>query len=222
MSTRILDNLWQVGGGGLTNPEDAAIYLIRFGDKAALVDAGCGNGHARLKQHISECLPPHVSIEYLLLTHSHYDHTGGAEALKRELGLRIVAHEMDAVYLESGDSDVTAASWYGSRQKPIAVDIKLKDEKTTLSIGSGTVTAIYCPGHSPGSVVYTTHIDDQLVLFGQDVHGPIHPGLLSDENKYQASLAKLAALEADILLEGHFGIFWSKDDVREFIQSFMK
>lgn len=222
MSTRILDNLWQVGGGGLTDPADAAIYLLRFENKAALVDAGCGNGHARLKKHIAECLPRDVAIEYLLLTHSHFDHTGGAQALKREFGLTIVAHELDALYLESGDSDVTAASWYGSKQEPITVDIKLKGEKNTLSIGSGAITAIHCPGHSPGSVVYTTRIEDQLVLFGQDVHGPIHPGLLSDENTYQASLAKLAALNADILLEGHFGIFCTKDEVREFIESFMK
>jgi hypothetical protein len=71
-------------------------------------------------------------------------------------------------------------------------------------------------------VVYTTRMDGELVLFGQDVHGPIHPALLSDERQYQASLAKLAALDADILLEGHFGIVWTKEEVREFIQSFMR
>ena len=70
--------------------------------------------------------------------------------------------------------------------------------------------------------MYTTDIDDELVLFGQDVHGPIHPALLSDEKQYQASLAKLLALDADLLLEGHFGIFRTKEKVREFIQSFMK
>ena len=45
MEPEILPNLWQVGGAGFSSPEDAAIYLARFGDKAALVDAGCGNGH---------------------------------------------------------------------------------------------------------------------------------------------------------------------------------
>ncbi len=142
--------------------------------------------------------------------------------MRNEFGCRIVAHELDAVYLESGDDEVTAASWYGARLKPLAVDIKLRGEQSTLAIGSGSVTALHCPGHSPGSVVYTTDIDGQLVLFGQDVHGPIHPALLSDETQYQASLAKLAALEANLLLEGHFGIFRTKEEVREFIQSFMK
>jgi glyoxylase-like metal-dependent hydrolase (beta-lactamase superfamily II) len=142
--------------------------------------------------------------------------------VRNEFGCRIVAHELDAVYLESGDSEVTAASWYGARLQPLTIDVKLQGEQSTLTIGSGSVTAIHCPGHSPGSVVYTTHIDGQLVLFGQDIHGPIHPGLLSDEEQYQESLARLLDLEADLLLEGHYGIFRTKEDVREFIQSFIK
>ena len=222
MSERILNNLWLVGGGDLTDSADAAIYLIRFGEKAALVDAGCGWGHARLKKNIAECLPPDVQLEYLLLTHCHFDHTGGAVAVRDEFGCRIVAHELDAVYLESGDNRVTAASWYGARIEPFAIDIKLKGDKSTLAVGDGEITAIHCPGHSPGSVVYTAKIEDQVVLFGQDVHGPIHPGLLSDEEQYQESLEMLLSLDADLLLEGHFGIFRTKKDVREFIRSFMK
>jgi glyoxylase-like metal-dependent hydrolase (beta-lactamase superfamily II) len=222
VSKRIKDNLWQVGGNGLTDPADAAIYLIRFDDRAALIDAGCGNGHSRLKKNIAECLHPNGQLEYLLLTHCHFDHTGGAEAVRNEFGCRIVAHELDAVYLESGDSDVTAASWYGARLQPLTIDVKLQGAQSTLTIGSGSLTAIHCPGHSPGSVVYTTRIDGQLVLFGQDIHGPIHPGLLSDEKQYQESLARVLDLEADLLLEGHYGIFRTKEDVREFIQSFIK
>lgn len=222
MSKRIKNNLWQVGGGGLTGPSDAAIYLIRFDDKAALIDAGCGSGHSRLKQHIAECLGADAQLVYLLLTHSHFDHTGGAEAVRRDFGCRIVAHELDAVYLESGDGEVTGASWYGAPLEPLMIDIKLQAEQSTLTIGSGSVTAIHWPGHSPGSVVYTTEMDGELVLFGQDVHGPIHPALLSHEEQYQASLKKLLALDADLLLEGHFGIFRGKEKVREFIRSFMR
>jgi glyoxylase-like metal-dependent hydrolase (beta-lactamase superfamily II) len=222
MSERILNNLWLVGGDVLTDSADAAIYLIRFGDKAVLVDAGCGWGQARLNENITECLSASVQLEYLLLTHCHFDHTGGAAAVRDEFGSRIVAHELDAVYLESGDNKVTAASWYGGRIEPFAIDIKLQGAKSELAIGDGRITAIHCPGHSPGSVVYTANIEDHLVLFGQDVHGPIHPALLSDEEQYQESLEMLLSLDADLLLEGHFGIFRTKKDVREFIRSFMK
>jgi glyoxylase-like metal-dependent hydrolase (beta-lactamase superfamily II) len=53
---QIVRNLWQVGGGDLSAPEDAAIYLIRSGGQAALIDAGCGNGHEQLVENISSVL----------------------------------------------------------------------------------------------------------------------------------------------------------------------
>ena len=168
MEPEILPNLWQVGGACFSSPEDAAIYLVRFGDKATLVDAGCGNGHDLLKPNISRCIPKSVKIEYLLLTHCHFDHTGGAEAVRKEYGCRIVAHALDAVYLESGDSKVTAASWYGSRMKPLAIDVKIKGDSQSIKIGNGKITAHHWPGHSPGSLVYTTDMEGKKILFGQE------------------------------------------------------
>jgi glyoxylase-like metal-dependent hydrolase (beta-lactamase superfamily II) len=219
---KIVENIWQVGGGDLSGPGDAASYLVRFGDRAALIDAGCGDGHHAVLNNINACLPESVDVDTLFLTHCHYDHTGGAARLQQDLGCRIAAHELDAVFLENGDSEVTAASWYGAAMQPLTVDLKLKERKTTIAIGDGEVTAIHWPGHSPGSIVLTTCIEDKLVLFGQDVHGPIHPALLSDELAYQDSLQMLLNLQADLLLEGHFGIFQGKGEVREFIQSFIR
>lgn len=126
MAVEILQNLWQVGGSDITGGGDAAVYLVRFGDRAALVDAGNGGRHAALVANIRGCLAETVSLEYLFLTHCHFDHTGGAKAVRDEFGCKIAAHTLDAVYLESGDSEVTAASWYGTRMQPLPVDIKLE------------------------------------------------------------------------------------------------
>ena len=218
MIKRIKDNLWQVGGQGLTDPADGAAYLVRFGDKAALVDAGSGRNQAKLMENIAECLEPDMQLEYLLLTHCHSDHTGGARAVRDEYGCRIVAHELDAVYLESGDDRVTGAALNRVSVERFSIDIRLEGQESTITVGSGTVTAIHSPGHSPGSVVYTTNIDGQLILFGQDIHGPLHSELLSDEEQYLASLKRLLDLKADMLLEGHFGIFETEPEVREFIE----
>ena len=221
MEPEILPNLWQVGGPGFSSPEDAAIYLVRFGNKAALIDAGCGNGHDLLKANISRCVPKSVKIEYLLLTHCHFDHTGGAEAIRKEYGCKIVAHALDAVYLESGDSEVTAASWYGSRMEPLPIDVKIENDHQTIKIGKKKIKAHHCPGHSPGSLVYTTQMDGKKILFGQDVHGPIDPSLRSDAKAYQSSLRKILAFDADILCEGHYGVYRGKEAVRKFIRSFI-
>ncbi len=221
MHQAILNNLWQVGGDGLTTSMDAAVYLLDCGDQAALVDAGCGGAHAKLVANIDGCLQRKGRLTHLLLTHCHFDHTGGAQAIRQTYGCDIVAHEKDALYLEAGDSEVTAASWYGSRLPPLPVDIKLQAQQTDIEIGNRTITAYHWPGHSPGSLVYVTKMEEKIVLFGQDVHGPIHPALLSDPELYQKSLKRLLTLDADLLLEGHYGIIEGKQAVGDFIRSFM-
>lgn len=217
----IMGFLWQVGGAEYTSVEDAAIYLIRFGEKAALIDAGCGGAHDNLVSNISDVLASDVEIEYLFLTHCHYDHTGGAEAIRDQYGCRIVAHELDAIYLEGGDSTVTAANWYGARMNPLMVDNKIKDRKQTFIVGSGELTSYHCPGHSPGSVVYLAELNSRRVLFGQDVHGPLDAAFLSNRDDYKRSLKFLTGLNADILCEGHFGVYRGELEVRQFIQTYL-
>jgi glyoxylase-like metal-dependent hydrolase (beta-lactamase superfamily II) len=218
---QITENIWQVGGGDLTSPEDAAVYLVCFGDSAALIDAGCGYGHDRLVQNVSRNLPSSAKVEYLFLTHCHYDHVGGAEAVRRHYGCKIVAHELDAVYLERGNSEVTAALWYGETMIPFTVDCKITGTEQMFQVGSGEIRALHCPGHSPGSVMYVIESEGKKVLFGQDIHGPLNISLLSDQEDYIRSLLRLIDLKADILCEGHFGIYQGKEEVRQFIESFM-
>lgn len=221
MKMEIVKNLWQIGGGNLTAPEDAAIYLVRLGQQAALIDSGCGFGHDRLVENISAVLPEDVEIIYLLLTHCHYDHVGGADALREQYGCKIVAHQLDAAYLEAGDSGVTAAFWYGAKMAALSIDYKIEGHQKSFKVGQGEILAYHCPGHSPGSLVYLAEIQNQKVLFGQDVHGPLDPSLLSNREDYIRSLKFIAALNADILCEGHFGVYRGKENIEKFIRSFM-
>jgi glyoxylase-like metal-dependent hydrolase (beta-lactamase superfamily II) len=217
----IIEDLWQVGGAGFTAGDDAAIFLVRFGGEAAIIDAGCGGGHSRLIGNISEVLPVETKIPYLLLTHCHYDHTGGAAAVRDHYRCHIAAHALDAVYLEEGNSEVTAATWYGTGMPRLPVDEIFDGSLQVFAIGNGQLTAHHCPGHTPGSVVYTAEMHGQLVLFGQDVHGPLHPSFLSSSSDYRQSLEYLLDLKADILCEGHFGVFRGKDRVEKFIRQYL-
>ncbi len=218
---KILQNLWQVGGSGFTAAEDAAIYLIRFGQQAALIDAGCGHAHQQLVANISAVLADKIAIPYLFLTHCHYDHVGGAAALKDQYGCKIVAHELDAEYLEAADDVVTAASWYGARMTPLMIDQKMKGPKSVFKLGNWEVLAYHCPGHSPGSLVYLVTLGNKKVLFGQDVHGPLDSSFLSNRQDYINSLKFMMSLKPDILCEGHFGVFEGKKKIENFIRSFL-
>ena len=217
----ITGEIHQVGGGQLTAPEDAAIYLINFNGHAALVDAGCGRALPRLMDNIRACGVDPDQIDYLLLTHCHFDHTGGAQALREQLRCRIVAHALEAPFLEQGDNRVTAAAWYGATLAPFPVDRQLVGAREEILLGGRVIEALHTPGHSPGSVVYATESDGLKILFAQDVHGPLHPDLLSDAALYRRSLKLLLALEADVLCEGHFGIYRGKPAVAAFIRQFL-
>jgi glyoxylase-like metal-dependent hydrolase (beta-lactamase superfamily II) len=210
-----------VGGDGFTSAEDAAVYLIRFGKRVAIVDAGCGGQTERLAANIRACGIVGQQVDYLLLTHCHFDHTGGAEALRSRYGCAIVVHAADAGALESGDTRRTAASWYGTEMPPLSVDRRITGGEARIDLGERPVTAIHTPGHTPGSVVYLVESDGQRVLFGQDVHGPLHEDFGSDPDAYRQSLIKMADLEADILCEGHYGVFRDAQRVSAFIRSFL-
>jgi glyoxylase-like metal-dependent hydrolase (beta-lactamase superfamily II) len=56
------------------------------------------------------------------------------------------------------------------------------------------------------------------VLFGQDVHGPFSPAFGSDLDAWRRSIEGLLALNADILCEGHFGIFRPAAAVEKFLR----
>ena len=217
----ITSEIFEVGGGHLTSPEDAAIYLIKFGQESALVDAGCGLAMERLFANIRKCGTDPQRIKYLLLTHCHYDHTGGAAELKRRIGLDIVAHELDAPFLEAGDNRVTAANWYGAKLEPFRVDRKLAGSGDDILLGGRKIEVLHAPGHSPGSVVYLAESDGLKVMFAQDVHGPIEPSFLSNRKDYDKSLRMLLEIGADILCEGHYGVYRDKAEVARFIRQFI-
>lgn len=218
---KITSNIYQVGGSGLSNPSDAAVYLISSENEAVLIDSGTGKSTSRITENIKNAGVNLQSIKYLFLTHCHYDHTGGAQKIRELSGCTIVAHELDAVYLEKGDSAVTAASWYGTDMEPLKIDIKVKGNSKDFEAGGLNFHFYHTPGHSPGSSVITIESEGHTVLFGQDVHGPLDNSLRSNHQDYKASLAFMLTLKADILCEGHFGVFKGKQKVTNFIESYL-
>ena len=218
----ITGEIHQVGGRGLTAPEDAAIYLLSVAGEAALIDCGCGQATDLLLANIEAAGVAPASIRRLLLTHCHFDHTGGAAQLRLLLGCSTVAHELDAPFIEAGDDEVTAATWYNSRLTPCPVDRKLAADKDMVIVGGRAIEAIHIPGHSPGSVAYLVESGGRRIVFAQDVHGPLDESLRSNAADYQRSLQTLIGLRADVLCEGHYGIFEGREDVAAFIRRFVR
>ena len=217
----ITSEIWQIGGAGFTSPEDAAAYLICLDGRAAVVDAGCGGQAVRLADNIGACGVAPDQVDFLLLTHCHFDHSGGAEAVRMDFDCAVVVHEGDAEPLRKGDSQRTAAHWYGRTMPPLKPDVILSGPENRISLGGRHVAALHTPGHTPGSLVYLVKSDGLRVLFGQDVHGPLHADFDSDAHAYRKSLLHMADLGVDVLCEGHYGVIRGADQVKAFIRSFL-
>jgi glyoxylase-like metal-dependent hydrolase (beta-lactamase superfamily II) len=65
-------------------------------------------------------------------------------------------------------------------------------------------------------------IEGIRVIFAQDVHGTIFEQFGSDKRQFVASLTKERDLNADILCEGHFGVFKGKEKVRKYIEGYIR
>jgi glyoxylase-like metal-dependent hydrolase (beta-lactamase superfamily II) len=210
-----------VGGSDLSAPEDAFVYLVDAGSELVLVDAGVGYGTSRIEDNIRSLGFEPARVWHIIATHCHIDHIGGLFDWKERCSCKIIAHELDRAGIEGENNALTAASMYGVDYKPVKVDTLLKGEAQNLNLGDLQFNFLHTPGHTPGSICAYIDTKDGRVLFGQDIHGPFSPAWGSDLKKWRVSMQKLLALRADVLCEGHAGIFRG-DKVGKYIESYLK
>lgn len=218
--TRIAQDVFIVGGPDLTDPRDCLCYLVKGSEARLLVDCGAGPSARKILELATEAAgaPP----THLALTHAHIDHAGGAAELKRLTGCQIMIHAEDAQVLIDGDSLRSAANWYGLQLEAVQPDRRIDDGDELDLGGEQVVRVIHTPGHTPGSLALFCPCGGARVLFGQDIHGPFSPAFGSDLGDWRRSMEKLLELKADVLAEGHYGVFRPAQEVESFIRGQLK
>ncbi len=218
----IIEGVYLVGGPNFSMSEDATVFIIDFSGELIMIDSGAGRSARTLVSNIESAGLDPKKISTLILTHCHIDHIGAAPYFRETFGCKLAAHDLDARAIEDGDAVMTAANWYETDFPPTPVDIRFTAEHEILRFGAEELHLLHTPGHTPGSMSIYMDRSGKRILFGQDIHGPFLPSFKSDVGRWHKSMEKLLALNADILCEGHFGIFQTKEQVRKYIQGYVR
>ena len=221
---QVADNTYRLGSKGHN------YYVLREGDAATIVDAGCSGEWSKLVNGLGSIGLSVESVAGIVFTHAHADHFGLAKKAS-EAGLSLSVHE---------DEETRALGKYEGRFSAGATDLPLLslttfrhflpmilagvmklsfvDQVDTFTDGEqidlpGNLTAIHTPGHTEGHVMF--HCPDRGILFSGDgvitmdligkAKGPqmIEKRFNLDSTQALASLDRIVDLEAELLLPGH-------------------
>jgi glyoxylase-like metal-dependent hydrolase (beta-lactamase superfamily II) len=213
----VYKNVYHIGDSG------CSVFVVNTQSEEGLVLIDCGMSLEMIKKISKINLNP-INIKHCIITHFHIDHIAACFDLKNfNKVVKFYAHDLDADAIEEkGHDKETAAMWYGVKYQPIKLTKRLKGNLEILKFGIYNFKCLHTPGHTPGSISILVETEDKKkILFGQDLHGPIIPGVSNFED-YQKSLRRLLDLNADILCEGHFGIYSPASEVRRYIEKYIE
>ena len=213
---QVVPNIYKLEG-----TRGANIYLLVSDKGLTLVDSGQAGDTDQIAAQIKEAGYALSDLGRILLTHAHGDHTGNVLELVRRSGAKVLAHRLEAPYVERTESLPAASqglrvlNWLGDRLlfrlSPCKVDVRLGDGDVIE--GSGGFRVVHTPGHTPGSIclyqpVMRCLITGDALFNANPVTGK--PGLrlpirmfTGDNSQALASVRKLSLLDVEVLCCGH-------------------
>jgi hydroxyacylglutathione hydrolase len=139
--------------------ENCFVFRASGSDRALVVDPG--EEEDRILGAIEEL---GVTVEAILLTHTHFDHIGAVAPVAKATGAPVYCPELEVPVL----ADIMAfVPWpgFGPYESYDADETVSGGER--LELAGLEIDVLFTPGHSPGHVTYS--IPDGLALFSGDV-----------------------------------------------------
>jgi hydroxyacylglutathione hydrolase len=131
-------------------------WIVRRDDRALVIDPG--DEAERIVAAVEN-----ITVEAILLTHTHFDHVGAVAPLARHTGAPVYCPELEVPVLQ----DINAYVFPGFGPfEPYDPERTVRGGER-LSLAGLDLDVIFTPGHSPGHVSYS--IADEQMLFDGDV-----------------------------------------------------
>ena len=170
-------------------------YLALNGERAFVVDPGAG-----ADKILAAAEAEGAKIEWVLLTHAHFDHIGGVAELQRA-GAQVVLHRDDLGIVSSFKN---LAFYAGVKVEKFLPDVTVSGGET-LDVAGVKVRVIHTPGHTAGGVCY---VADDVIFTGDTLfelsYGRTDFPTGSFKELKNSVLNKLFVLPGDYrLLPGH-------------------
>jgi glyoxylase-like metal-dependent hydrolase (beta-lactamase superfamily II) len=157
------------------------VFLLTVDGKYALIDTGPEFMWKILEKRLK--LLNINNIEYLILTHTHFDHAANAQKIKEKYKAQVLVHKSEVSFLTSGENitpegtNIIARTIVGlfakrflsfSRYKPCKYDILIDNIFDLNSIGFNAYI-LHTPGHTTGSI--SIIVDNEIALVGDTMFG---------------------------------------------------
>jgi metallo-beta-lactamase class B len=144
--TQVFDDLFYVG------LRQVGTWIVRTPDGLILIDSlYAGMGQSVIEPGMRALGLNPADVKYVVLTHGHADHVGGARWFQDRYGARVVMSAIDWQTVQALPGDAST--------KPRR-DMVLNDGQQ-LTLGKTTVTAVLIPGHTPGSLALILPVTDR-------------------------------------------------------------
>lgn len=203
---------------GQTNVFNLSL-LVDAAEGATLVDAGLPGQYDAIASALADAGTPVAALKRIVLTHHDIDHVGALADLVRASGARVLAHAVEAPFIDGTTTPRFAtpeilAQRPGLRAvaalfRPTPVDELLGDD-TRLAIAAG-VRVVFTPGHTSGHICLyveqsrTLIAGDALTAEDGQLRGP-NAGATPDMAQAAQSVRKLAALDVQTIVCYHGGV----------------
>jgi glyoxylase-like metal-dependent hydrolase (beta-lactamase superfamily II) len=137
--------------------QNCSILICEETSKAAIVDPG-----GDLPKILDALTKANAIPEKILLTHGHIDHCAGAPVLSKQLNIPIEGpHEAERFWLEQLPLQSQRFGFPGAES--FEPDRWLSDGDQ-VTFGNVQLDVKYCPGHTPGHVVFYSANDGLAVV----------------------------------------------------------